>query len=56
MSPFDGKSCFDFYIRVARNRQQRLELGQELHRHAEICSCPCPLCVRLRKLADRDEA
>jgi hypothetical protein len=51
MSPFEGKSCLDLYIRVARNRKEWRELGEEIDRHAELCLCPCRPCVQLRELA-----
>jgi hypothetical protein len=55
MSPFDGKSCLDFYIRLTRNRREWSELRAELDRHADLCDCPCPVCVRLRELAETEE-
>lgn len=56
MSPFDGKSCIAFYTRIARNRQEWSELRKELQRHAEACSCPCPPCVRLRRLGNKERS
>lgn len=48
--PFDGESCWTFYVEVGKGRVTEPLLSRKLWRHADQCVCPCPPCRQLRDL------
>ncbi len=47
---FDGQLCWAFYFEVAGAARRSAEIDRRLAPHAEVRSCTCQPCQKLREI------